>query len=251
MIENTNTHTYIYILCIYIYMHFIYIIIYIYISMYIYSLFNMCTCCLGPHFCRLAKLRLQLHRRSTTTLAIQRVQSMDLSMNGVLQLFYKQMMKYKLQTHPDTCTYISYILYIIFDFRCIYIYIYFSYIHIYIIYIIFQYTYTYFCIYVILYLSMFFWAQCVRSFFMTLNSINPKMVWSSNHRCSIVVVSLRCGSLCLSTLASARLEYQFFTFESYDLSISSFVTTFQCENTREGTMSCAFRLELVVEHFHQ
>ena len=126
-----HTHVYIYILCIYIYICTLYIIIYIYISMYIYSLFNMCTCCLGPHFCRLAKLRLQLHRRSTTTLAIQRVQSMDLSMNGVLQLFYKQMMKYKLQTHPDTCTYISYILYIIFDFRCIYIYLFFIYTYLY------------------------------------------------------------------------------------------------------------------------
>ena len=112
-------------------------------------------------------------------------------------------------THAHTFP-ISYISYLILD---VYIYIYFFFICTYLYHIhhcslyvsIFAYTSYYTC-------RCFFWAQCVRSFFMTLNSINPKMVWSSNHRCSIVVVSLRCGSLCLSTLASARLEYQFFTF---------------------------------------
>lgn len=149
----------------------------------------------------------------------------------------------------------SYILYIIFYFR----YMFFIYIYISIIYIIFHYTYTYFCIYVI-YVSMFFLAQCVtHSSWPWISSDSMSVdIWlcvkqnSINYGVIIVVPSLNSDvDLCACPPWQVRGEYQFFTFESYDLSLSSFVTTFQCENTREGAMWCAFRLEPVVDHFHQ
>ena len=78
-----------------------------------------------------------------------------------------------------------------------------------------------------------------------LSRIPSVQLWC-DHRCSIVVFHSDVD-LCACPPWQVRGEYQFFTFESYDLCISSFVTTFQCENTREAAMSC----ELVVDHFHQ
>lgn len=240
----TPTHTYlynIYVFCVYIYIYPLDIFIYIYSFQY------LSTCCLGPHFCdwrssgynSTAEALRHLPCKGCSRWTYRWMESCNYFINKWWNTNCKHTV-----THAHTFLYAIY--HILFQ-----IYVFHIFIH----------RYTAYTSFFIIRIPIFAWRHIIRVdvfFGPVRDSFDSwpwipsiqKMVWSSYRRCSIVVFHSDVD-LCACPPWQVRGEYQFFTFESYDLCISSFVTTFQCENTREGALSCAFRLELVVEHFHQ